>query len=279
MRRSAYTWRTFGLELLLLVVAVVFFVPFYVAAAISLKSASDVYSKPLAFPSNPDFSGYRTAWHGNASSSLGHSLVNSIVITGASVVGLVVIGSLAAYALARRPSRMSTLLYVLFLLGLIVPFQLGIVPLYVALRHLHLNQQYGGMILLYIGLLMPLSVFLYTGFIRALPRDYEEASYVDGASSLRTFLRIVFPLLRPVTGTVIVLSAILIWNDFFTQLIFLSGSRQQTLPVAIYSFVGEYVSQWNQIFAAVIISILPILAFYVVAQRQLIRGFAGGVKG
>jgi raffinose/stachyose/melibiose transport system permease protein len=166
-----------------------------------------------------------------------------------------------------------------FVMGIILPFQLAVIPLYVAMRHLGLVGNYLGMILLYGGLLIPLTVFLYTGFIRALPFDYEEAARVDGAGLFRIYFRVLLPLLRPVTGTVAVLTALLVWNDFFLSLIFLAGSRHETLPVALFSFVGEYDSQWNYMFAAVAISIAPILAFYLFAQRQLIKGFAAGVKG
>ena len=111
------------------------------------------------------------------------------------------------------------------MLGIILPFQLAIIPLYVGMRHLGLVGSYLGMIVLNVGLLMPLTVFLYTGFIRALPRDYEEAARVDGAGILLTFRRVVFPLLWPVTATVAVLVGIIVWNEFFIALIFLSGSR------------------------------------------------------
>jgi raffinose/stachyose/melibiose transport system permease protein len=167
---------------------------------------------------------------------------------------------------------------VVFVLGLILPVQLGLIPIFVAMRDLQLIGTYAGMIILYTGLLMPLSVFLYTGFVRALPRDYEEAAQVDGARPLRIFRKIVFPLLRPVTGTVAILCGLIIWNDFFTPLVFLSGTGKATLPVVVYSFVGGLAQQWNIIFAAVALSILPLLAFYVIAQRQLIQGFSGGIK-
>jgi len=111
-----------------------------------------------------------------------------------------------------------------------------------------------------------------------MPRDYEEAAYMDGASRLRTFVRVVFPLLRPATAAVAVLASVVVWNDFFSQLVFLGGSSHQTLPVIIYSFVGEYSSQWNLIFAAVVVTLAPVLAFYLFAQRQLVRGFSGGIK-
>jgi raffinose/stachyose/melibiose transport system permease protein len=146
------------------------------------------------------------------------------------------------------------------------------------MRHLGISTSYPGMILLHAGLLMPLTVFLYTGFVRTIPRDYEEAAYIDGAGRLLTFTRVIFPLLLPITTTIAVLTGVIVWNDFFIQLIFLAGSDKQTVPVAIYSFVGEYSTNWSLIFATVMISIAPIMLFYVFAQRQLIRGFTGGIK-
>ena len=152
-------------------------------------------------------------------------------------------------------------------------------PIYVALRQVGLLGTQAGAILLYTGLLLPLSVFLYTGFVRALPRDYEEAAFIDGASRWQAFTRIVFPLLSSVTGTVAVLTALIVWNDFFTQLVFFGGgANNRTLPVAIYSFVGEYESQWNVVFAAVAIALAPVLGLYFFAQRNLVRGFTGGIK-
>ena len=117
---------------------------------------------------------------------------SSLIITVSSVVGLIVLGSLCAYTIARRTGRLSNAVYVLFVLGIILPFQLAIIPLFIAMQHLGLVGNYLGMIVLNIGLLMPLTVFLYTGFIRALPRDYEEAARVDGAGILRTYARVVF---------------------------------------------------------------------------------------
>jgi raffinose/stachyose/melibiose transport system permease protein len=174
---------------------------------------------------------------------------------------------------------MTTALYVVFLLGIIIPWELGLIPIYIAMRHLHLIGSYIGMIVFYTGLFMPLTVFLYTGFVRALPRDYEEAAQVDGATQRRVFFRVVLPLLLPVTATVAVLDGLFIWNNFFTQLIFLSGTNKTTLPVAVYSLANASLAQWNVIFAAVAIAIGPVIAFFLFAQRTMIRGFSGGVRG
>nr|WP_272490866.1 carbohydrate ABC transporter permease [Mesobacterium pallidum] len=205
-------------------------------------------------------------------------MLNSLIVTVGSVLSVILIGSVTAYVIARNGRRMGTLMYFFFVAGIILPHQLSVVPLYSAMRQIGLVGNHLGLIVLYSGLMTPMSVFLYSGFVRTLPADYEEAAEVDGASRGRIFRMVIFPLLAPVTGTVAVMVGMVVWNDFFIQLIFLSGSPAQTLPVAIYGFVGEFSARWNLVFAAVFVSIAPILAFYLFAQRQLIQGFTGGIK-
>jgi raffinose/stachyose/melibiose transport system permease protein len=274
-----YTRRTLFRELALILVAAVFCLPFYLLIALALETTEQTYKTPLAVPWPPRFRNFSEAWGTGGRGGLGHALESSLIITVSSVVILIVLGSLCAYAIARRTGRLSNVVYILFVIGITLPFTLATIPLFVAMRHAGLVGNYAGMIVLNVGLLMPLTVFQYTGFIRALPRDYEEAARVDGAGLIRIWARVVFPLLLPITGTVAVLIGIIVWNEFFVALIFLTGSRIQTLPVALYSFAGENVASWNLIFAGVGISIAPVLVFYLFAQRQLIRGFSGGVKG
>ena len=152
-------------------------------------------------------------------------------------------------------------------------------PLYIGARAIGLTGSVWGMIILYTGMLLPLSIFLYAGFFRGLGTEYEEAATIDGASRTQIFFRIVLPLMSPATGTVAILAGLIVWNDFFTSLIFLGGSDNQTLPVAMYYYIGSLVSSWNKIFAIVIVSMIPILAFYLFAQKRFIQGFAGGLKG
>lgn len=274
-----YTSRTFSRELMLMVVAAAFTLPAYLLLTLSVKTTAETYVAPLKFPTNPKFSTYPTAWREGGMSGLDRAMINNLILTVGSVICLIVIGSFCAYVLARRPSRLSTALYFLFVLGIILPFQLAIIPLFVLYVNLGLAGTYLGMILLYTGQLMPFTVFLYAGFIRALPKDYEEAAQIDGAGLLRMYVRVVFPLLRPVTGTVAVLTGLITWNEFFIPLVFLFGTNKETLPIALFSFVGENAQEWNLIMAAVTISITPILGFYLVAQRQLIQGFSGGIRG
>ncbi len=277
--RRRYTWRTFTWELWMLILALAFCLPLYILVSTALKPDNELFTNPISPPKHVRFGNFSTAWGDRTDGGLPAALVSSIVITGCSVILLILIGSLCAYVLARRPGKLSTALYLVFVLGIIVPFQLSIIPVYVMLRKLHLIGTYAGMIILWVGILTPLTVFLYTGFVRTLPRDYEEAARMDGAGLWRTYLRVVFPLLRPITGTVAILTGLFIWNDFFVSLIFLGGSNHQTLPVAVYTFVGDYVTRWNLVFATVIIALLPLLAFFLIAQKQMIRGFSGGIRG
>jgi raffinose/stachyose/melibiose transport system permease protein len=205
--------------------------------------------------------------------------VSSLIITVSSVAGLIVFGSLGAYAIARHRGKLSDGLYIAFVIGIILPFQLAIIPLFVAFVRLGLTGSYLGMIILNIGLLMPLSVFLYTGFIRALPRDYEEAARVDGAGLFRTYARVVFTLLLPITATVAVLVGVIVWNEFFLALLFLNNTQAETIPIALSDYVNEYGTKYNLVFAGIAIAVAPVLLFYLFAQRHLIRGFTSGVKG
>ena len=195
------------------------------------------------------------------------------------MIVVLAVSSLAAYPLARASTRWSRGMYLLIMLGLMLPFQLAALPLYQTMRDLGLLGSVWALILFYSGLQVPFTTFLYVGFLRALPRDFEDAASIDGCSPLENFRYVVFPMLKPITVTALVLNAVSVWNDFFTPLLYLSGSTNQTMPVAIAGFFGQYVSDWNLVFAALLISIVPVLAVYLALQRSIINGFAGGLKG
>lgn len=276
-----YGWRALSRELLLVLGAAAFCLPLYFLITVSLKPSSEAYLDPLSLPASPDWISYKIVFTGDGSSvdGLGSALLGSTIITIGSVCLLLAFGTFAAFIIARRNNRTGAAMYLVFVVGLILPFELGLVPLYAAMRNLGLVGSYGGMIILYTGMFLPLTIFLYTGFIRTLPRDYEEAAQVDGASPARVFCRIVLPLLLPVTGTVAVLTGMFIWNHFFTQLVFLAGTDKTTAPVALYSLANANVQRWNEIFAAAAIIMAPIFVFFLFAQKTMIRGYSGGVKG
>jgi raffinose/stachyose/melibiose transport system permease protein len=277
-----YSKKTLVLEIFTIIGALIMLAPFYFLISTSLKTSDQVLTtSSLSFPTSPTFDNFVTLLSpsSGASSSIFTGLASSIAITVGTIVGLVVLGAPAAYVFARSTSRWSNKVFYIFLIAILLPTQLGIVPLYAGARTLGLTGSPWGLIVIYTGTLLPLSVFLYSGFLRRLPRDYEEAATVDGAGRGAVFVRIVFPLMGPATGTVAILAGLIVWNDFFTALVFLNGSDYQTLPVVMYNYVGSLVSQWNLIFAVVIISMIPILAFYFFAQKRFIQGYAGGLKG
>jgi raffinose/stachyose/melibiose transport system permease protein len=251
--------------------------PLVTAISIALKTRFDLLERPLGIPQPFAWNNIKTAWD---QASLGTALINSLLITSGAVLGLVVFGSLAAYPLARRVGRWPQGIYTYFILGLIVPLQLGLIPLYRTWNWLGLVDTHLGVILIQIGASLPLVIFLYTGFIKTVPCELEEAAAIDGAGQWRIFWTIVFPLLRPVTATVIILTSLVIWNDFLIALLFLQSPDLQTVPLAIYGFVGQYSQSWNLIFASIFVSSLPIIAVFLVLQRSFIKGLTGGaLKG
>ncbi|MDX3385226.1 carbohydrate ABC transporter permease [Streptomyces niveiscabiei] len=272
---TRYRPRTLVLELAMTAAALFVAFPVYVLVNLAVRPASDT-SSPLTPTASPTLDNFRQAWKQGA---LGGALGNSVLVTACSVAVVLAVSSLAAYPLARVTARWSRGTYLLVLLGLVLPFQLGALPLYRTMRDLGLLGTPWALVLYYAGLQVPFTVFLYTGFLRALPRDFEDAALIDGCTPLKGFRYVVLPLLKPVTVTALVLNTVAVWNDFFTPLLYLSGSSRQTMPVAIAGFVGQYVTDWNLVFAALVISVLPVLAVYFVLQRSIIDGFAGGLRG
>lgn len=258
------------------VIGVLYIFPFYIMVSQSLKTPRAAALEPLTPPTSLYFDNFTQAWQ---QASLGTAFISSALIAVMSVVGLVVFGIAAAFVLARRGGRIAPKVRVLFLLGLAIPFQLGLIPLYELARHSGLIGTVWGMVLYYIGARIPFTVFIYTAFLVATPVDFEEAAELDGASQLQVFFHIVIPALAPATATVVILNLIEIWNDFFVPLLFLSGTEQRTLPLAIFTFVGQYSSQWSLVFAGLTLALLPVLLVYFVLQRRIIDGFSTGLKG
>ena len=274
-----YTKATALRELVVWIAALLTLMPFFFLVITALKPDEELLTTGSSeLPSRPTVENFTEVLTGGGDSNILLGLLHSVVITVGSILGMIVLGSLAAYVLARSTRRWGSITFYLFLTAIVLPTQLGLIPLYIGAREVGLVGSLWGMIILYVGTLMPLAVFLYAGFFRNLPRDYEEAAALDGAGPARVFFRVVLPLMAPATGTVAILTGLIVWNDFFSALIFLGGSENQTLPVSMYYYVGSLVSAWNKIFAIVIISMVPILAFYLFAQKKFIQGFAGGLK-
>ena len=270
-----YTARTLALEGVLWLAALAFLLPLFALVNLSLKAPRNSSS---AFVIEGDYSleNFGRAW---VDGQLGPALFNSAVVAVFSILLVLVVASLAAYPLARVGSRWSRGTFYLFMIGLVIPGQLGVLPLFLSMRDLGLNGSLVSVILAGAGSSIPFAVFVITTFLRDSPLDFEEAASLDGCGPLRTFWHIVVPLMRPALGTVTILVAISIWNSFFIPLLFLSGTGSETLPVRISGFVRTYTADWPAVFAALVISAAPILAAYFALQRYIIQGFSGGLKG
>jgi raffinose/stachyose/melibiose transport system permease protein len=275
-----YTKLTAVREIGIWIITLIWLLPFYFLVATAFKGDQEALTtSAVAPPASLDFGAFVEVLSASGRNNIPLSILTSVIITAGAIAGLVLLGSVAAYVITRRTRAWTNFTFYLVLIAIILPAQLGTVPLYIGARSVGLTGNAVGMILLWIGILLPLSVFLYASFFRGLTTEYEEAAVIDGASPTQTFFRVVLPLMAPATGTVAILAGLIVWNDFFNSLIFLGGSTTQTLPVAMYTYVGGLVSAWNKIFAVVIVSMIPILLFYMFAQKKFIQGFAGGLKG
>ena len=272
---NRYTWRTLTLEVVLIAFGVLFMVPMFVLVAVALRDPNAVPGF-LGFTWPLNFGNLVTAW---VESRMGPSIINSIWITTVSVLLIIGVASTAAYTITRRTQYWSKGAFYLFLLGFLFPGQLALLPLYLTFSQLKLVGNPISVIVINVAGFLPFAIFLYSAFLRDLPRDYEEAAVLDGARPLRMFASIVFPLLRPVSGTVAILSALAIWNDFLHPLLYLSGGSSRTAPLSVYTFVGEYSADWPLVFSALLASIFPILIAYFLMQRFIMKGFATGLKG
>lgn len=257
--------------------AFAFVFPFYVAVLMAFKTAKESFDNFYALPSALRFDNFVNAWR---TSKYPSAIANSLLITCASVALIVLVSALAGYSIARRNKPFYNFVFLVFLAGLVVPFQITMLPLYKMGKELHLLNTHWGIALIYGGLGVQMGVLFYTGFIRALSREIEEAARIDGCSTPGIFFRIILPLLKPVTATVMVLNALYIWNDFLLPLLYLQDKGVRTIPLQQYFFFGQYSSDLNLAFAYAVMGMIPIIGFFLLMQKYIIKGIAAGaIKG
>ena len=264
-----------GAALVLLVGLTAF--PFYWGIVASLTPEASLFREPSLWPTHIILDHYRALF---AERDFWIPIRNSLIVAGTTTLLCIVVGSLAAYALARLEFRGKTTILSLILAVTMFP-QVSIVsPLYLLLRTLGLIDTYPGLILPYLTFAMPLAVWLLVGFFRQLPLDLEEAALVDGASRWQSFTRVILPVSVPALATTAILTFIYCWNEFLFALSFTLGPDRQTVPVAIALFRGQYQVPWGQILAAAVVATVPVAALVLIAQRRIVQGLtAGAVKG
>lgn len=259
-------------------VSVIVLIPIYYLLVTTFKTPAEAAASPLGLPKQFTFENYSRAI---AAMNYGQALKNNLIIAVCAVIFLVIFASMAAYVIARGTGRIFKLMYSVFLVGLIIPFQISIIPLYKIISGLHLMNTHLGVILVDVFCInLPLSIFLMRGFIDTVPKELEEAAFIDGCGVLQCFWRIVFPLLKPIISTVAILDTLAIWNDFMTPLLFLQASENQVLLQQVYRNVGPFSTNWTSFFPMLVMATAPLVLFYLMMQRQVIEGVvAGAVKG
>ncbi len=257
----------------------VFLSPIVIALSGSFRELKDTSSYLNIFQSF-SLESYRTAFE---KMNYFRSLKNSVLITVISVTILLLVGSMAGYAIARLRGKMGPFFQIFFLAGMIVSAQMSIIPMYRIVNGIGIGNTIAAPICLYVTSALPFSIFLYTNFIKSgVPYALEESACIDGASVPYTFFRIVIPLTKPALVSIVITQGVPIWNDFFFGMLFLSSPEKKTLPLTMLNFIGdmENATQWNMLFAACFLSAIPILIIYVFLQRYFVSGLTvGAVKG
>jgi multiple sugar transport system permease protein len=258
--------------------AVVMIVPFAYMLATSLKPSSLALEVPPRFiPSDPTTVNYREAWTSN---HFGRYFLNSVGVAVATTALSVLLSSMMAYAFTRLRFPGRRLLFGVLLIGLMVPAMMLIVPQFLLAKQLSLLDSYLGLVVFYTGGTLALNTFLLRSFFEDIPRELEEAMVVDGAGPWRRYRQLILPLSRPALATVAIFTFLASWDEFAWALTIINDPEKRTLPLAIALFQGQYATSWGIVFAASIIAVAPVIAIFVVLQRQFIGGITtGALKG
>jgi raffinose/stachyose/melibiose transport system permease protein len=210
------------------------------------------------------------------------ALANSFIVTLFSIAFIVVLASMTAWMLVRSNNKLSKLIFIVFVATMLIPFQTLMMPLMQVMSGIKMNwgipmvDTLGALVFMNIGFGASMAVFLYHGFIKSIPLSLEEAAVIDGCTTFGVFWRIVFPMLKPVTVTVMVLDVIWIWNDYLLPSLVLTSKSNRTIPLSTASFFGEFTIQWNMAMAGLMLTIIPVIIFYLCAQKYIVKGVAAG---
>lgn len=271
-------WRIILLEVVMILISLIFLYPLFLTIINSLKSFSELMTDVIALPKQLALENYAYVWKYINYPRL---FLNNTVITVLGLAGIVLISSIAAYKLARTKSRASSLIYFLCIMPMLIPFQSIMLTVLQMAKGLHLSESTWGLGLLYWGFGAPLALFIYHGFVKGIPREIDESATIDGASGFRLFFSVIFPLLKSVTTTIIIIDVMWIWNDFLLPLLMVNGSPStKTLTLAAYTFVGQYTSDWQYAMTAMVMAVLPSIVVFIFLQKYIVKGVvAGAVKG
>ncbi|MBC8062429.1 MAG: carbohydrate ABC transporter permease [Clostridiaceae bacterium] len=243
----------------------------------SFKSNADISLNKFSLPTTLHFENYANAWQ---TAKIGVYFLNSVFVSTTSIFITIIIGASAAFILSKFEFKFRKFIYTLFMIGMLIPLQSILVPLFIQMRSLKLLDNEWSLILSYTAFGLPVTIFVLESFMRAFPDSIIEAAIVDGSSIIRVFFNIIIPMTRPAIATITILNFLNNWKEFSFALIFITDDSKKTLPLGLYNFLGAYTSDYAGLMAALVISSIPVVLIYLVLQEQIINGMtAGAVKG
>ncbi len=262
-------------EIFFWLLALIVIVPFLIVIFNAFKTKPESINMELTLPAKLHWENFKEVWvTGNIPRSYGNSFIISIT----SVTVSVLFSSLCAFVLSRSRTKWNKILYVYFAMGLMFP--VSMVTIVKVLRVLHLYNSLAGVIILFIALILPMSIFLFYGFVSGIPKELDEAAVIDGAGAFRVFFQVIFPLLKPAAVTVFMINFLNTWNDFTVPLYVLPDPDKAVIVQQVYNFYGTYTANWNLVSVTILFAILPVMVVYLIGQKFIISGMvAGAVKG
>ena len=269
---------TIILVIVLTIISLIFIYPVFLMFLNSFKPFGEVVSDPIALPKAPTLENYTYVINKIHYLSL---FMNNVIITVIGIIGIVVFSSMAAYILDRRRNVYTKIVYTLLITPMLIPFQTIMITLLKAMSVIHLDQSRVGLGIQYWGFGIPMATFIFYNFMKTIPKELDESAKIDGASTFRGFISVIFPLLKPVTFTVIVIDVMWIWNDFLLPLLMVNSSNKtKTLVLASYTFVGQMNTKWQYAMTAMVLTVLPSIIVFIFLQKYIVEGVvAGAVKG
>lgn len=263
-------------NILFIILAFIAIYPLIWVATNSFKTDIQLYDNSWALPKEWHLENYVTAWK----YGIAKYILNSVIVTAAAVLINIVISLMASYSLSRFQFRGRNVLLYMILGGIMLAPEVSLIPLFRILSRLSLYDTYFALILPNVAFGIPFTTFLIRSYMLGLPKDYEEAAVMDGASSFRVFWNVVIPLCRPIIASAMLLDAMRVWNEFMFALTFITKESIKTVPIGLMAFSGALREQWTVVMAGLILSAVPMIVLFLLAQRQFIRGLAaGGIKG
>ena len=275
-RRKPHASRILKYAFLILVAFICLF-PIYFAVVSSFKTTSEIFSSMFSLPKSLSLENYGMAWE---TGNLGRYFINTIYLSGIALVILVIVGSMAAYVLARYQFKFQNAVLLFFVSGMMIPMQSVIIPLAFDLGALNIRNSYTVLVLLYVAFQLPMTIFIFNGFMKSIPYELEEAARIDGCGAGKIYASVILPLSTPAIVTATIFNFINVWNNLLFPLVFITDKNKQVISYGLLTFFSQWKSDYGGVMAAITLAIIPSMIIYIILQEKVEQGMtAGAVKG